>query len=76
MAEKKARRKRRQKLRFIDPVLVSTPEFARMSGLGYSYTRRLVADGVLPVRVIGSRKWIIRDEAVAWLRKQIEPPAA
>ena len=68
---------RRQKLRFIDPVLISVPEFTRMSGLGYSLTRQLVADGELPSRVIGARTWIIRDEAVQWLRKQIEPrPAA
>ena len=68
---------RRQKLRFIEPVLVSIPEFARMSGLGNSLTRTLVADGELPVRVIRGRKWIIRDVAVEWLRAQIEPrPAA
>jgi hypothetical protein len=71
------RKVRRQKLRFIDPVLVSIPEFSRMSGLGYSVVRQLVADGDLSVRVIGTRRWIIRDEAVAWLRQQIEPrPAA
>ena len=71
------RKIRRQKLRFIDPVLISVPEFARMSGLGYSLTRTLVTDGELPTRVIRGRCWIIRDEAVAWLRKQIEPrPAA
>ena len=33
--------------------------------------RQLVADGELPVRVIGTRQWIIREEAVAWLRKQV-----
>ncbi len=73
-----ARKIRRQKLRFIDPVLISAPEFARMSGLGYSTVRQLVTDGELPVRVIGTRQWIIREEAVAWLRRQIEPrkPAA
>jgi hypothetical protein len=66
-----ARKIRRQKLRFIDPILVSLPEFARMSGLGYSSVRQLVAEGELPVRVIGTRQWIIREEAVAWLRKQV-----
>ena len=72
-----ARKPRRQKFRFIDPVLISVPELARMSGLGYSFVRQLVADGVLPVRVIGTRTWIIREEAVAWLRQQVEPrPAA
>jgi hypothetical protein len=71
------RRERRQKLRFIDPLLVSIPEFARLSGLGSSFTRRLVDDGELPVRVIRGRRWIIRDEGVAWLRAQVEPrPAA
>ena len=65
------RKIRRQKLRFIDPILVSIPEFARLSGLGYCFVRQLVADGVLPVRVIGTRQWIIRDEAVEWLRKQV-----
>jgi hypothetical protein len=71
------RKIRRQKLRFIEPVLVSIPEFARMSGLGSSLTRQLVADGELPTRVIRSRNWIIRDAAVASLRAQIEPrPAA
>jgi hypothetical protein len=78
MAGKKAARKyRRSKLRFVDPLLVSIPEFARMSGLGSSFVRQLVADGELPTRVIRSRGWIIRDAAVAWLRKEIEPrPAA
>ena len=71
------RKPKRQKLRFIDPLLVSIPEFARMSGLGVNLIRQLVADGVLPVRMIGNRVWIIRDEAVAWLRNQVEPrPAA
>jgi hypothetical protein len=65
-----ARKIRRQKFRFIDPILVSIPEFARMSGLGYSVVRQLVADGDLPTRVIRARRWIIRDEAVAWLRRQ------
>jgi len=70
------RKPRRQKLRFIDPVLVSVPEFARLSGLGYSFTRQLVADGEIPSRVVGSRRWILREEAVTWLRKQIEPKDA
>jgi hypothetical protein len=64
-------RVRRQKLRFIDPVLVSAPEFARLSGLGYSSVRQLIADGVLPVLEINGRKWILREEAVAWLRQQV-----
>ena len=74
----KPRKVRRQKLRFIDPVLISIPEFARMSGLGYSLSRQLVFDGVLASRVIGTRHWILREEAVAWLRNQTEPrkPAA
>jgi len=67
----RVRKPRRQKLRFVDPVLVSLPEFARMSGLGYSSVRQLVADGELPVRVIGARQWIIRAEAIAWLHKQV-----
>jgi predicted DNA-binding transcriptional regulator AlpA len=64
---------RREKLRYLDPVLVSIPEFARMSGLGDSFVRRLVKDDELPARVIGSRKWIIRAEAVEWLHPQIKP---
>jgi excisionase family DNA binding protein len=74
----KPRKVRRQKLRFIDPVLISVAEFARLSGLGYSLIRQLVADGELPSRVIGTRTWIIREAGVAWLRQQIEPrtPAA
>ena len=68
---------RRQKLRFIDPLLISIPEFARMSGLGESMVRQLIGEGELPVRMIRGRRWIIRDEAVMWLRQQIEPrPAA
>jgi hypothetical protein len=71
------RRPRRRKFRSIAPVLVSAPEFSRLSGLGYSLVRQLVADGVLPVRMVGSRVWIIREPAVAWLCKQVEPrPAA
>jgi hypothetical protein len=71
-----ARKVRRQKLRFIDPVLVSVPEFTRMSGLGYSVVRQLVADGELPTRVIRARRRIIRDKAVEWLREQTEPRSA
>jgi hypothetical protein len=67
----KPRKPRRQKLRFIDPILVSKPEFARLSGLGYSYVQQLIADGVLPVRVIKGRTWILREEAIAWLREQV-----
>jgi hypothetical protein len=66
------RKVKRQKLRFFEPVLVSVPEFARISGLGYSMARRLVADGELPVRVIGTRTWIVREEAIAWLQKQVD----
>ena len=66
------RKPRRQKLRFIDPILVSIPEYSRMSGLGPSAVRNLVADGQLPVRIINQRQWIIRDEAIAWLRQQVE----
>ncbi len=71
-----ARKPRRQKLRFIDPLVVSIPEFSRMSGLGQSLVRQLVADGVLPSRVIGNRVWIIREPAVAWLVAQVEPRRA
>jgi hypothetical protein len=61
----------------MDPVLISVPEFARLSGLGISFTRQLVTDGELPIRIIRGRKWIIRDVAIAWLREQVEPrPAA
>jgi excisionase family DNA binding protein len=66
-----ARRKIRMKLRFNNPVLVSIPQFARLSGLGESMIRQLLAEGELPVRKIGNRCWIIRDAAEAWLRKQV-----
>jgi hypothetical protein len=69
--KRKQPRIRRQKLRFFEPILVSIPEFSRMSGLGYCFVRQLVADGVLPVRVIGKRTWILRQEGVEWLRKQV-----
>jgi hypothetical protein len=65
------RKPRRQKLRFIDPVLVSIPEFARISGLGVSKIRELVDDGTLPHRMIGNRVWIIREPAIEWLCKQV-----
>ena len=68
-----AKKSRRQKLRFIDPLLVSIPEFARISGLGASKVRELVEDGTLPHRMIGTRAWIIRQPAVAWLCEQVEP---
>jgi predicted DNA-binding transcriptional regulator AlpA len=67
------RKPRREKLRFIDPVLVSLPEFTRMSGLGRSVVRQLVEEGDLPVRTILKRRWIIRDAAIEWLRRQVEP---
>jgi hypothetical protein len=73
----RTRKIRRRKLRFIDPILISIPEFSRISGLGYCFARQLVMDGEVPSRLIGTRRWVLRDEAVAWLRKQIEPrPAA
>jgi hypothetical protein len=75
MQKAKRYRPRRQKLRFLDPVLVSIPEFARISGLGQSMTRRLIAEGELPSRRIAPRLWILREEAVAWLRQQIEKTA-
>jgi excisionase family DNA binding protein len=68
-----SKRYRRQKLRFLDPVLISIAEFARVSGLGYSFVRRLVAAGEIPTRVIGARRWILRAEAMEWLRKQVDP---
>lgn len=76
MAQKLQRKRR--KLRFIiDPVLISIPEFSRISGLGLSLTRELVEDGTLPSRTIKKRIWIVREPAVAWLRNQAEPrPAA
>jgi hypothetical protein len=64
------------KLRFIDPVLISMPEFARLSGLGHNLVRELAADGVLPVRIIKGRRWIVRDAAIEWLRTQVEPQPA
>jgi hypothetical protein len=64
---------RRRKIRILNPLLISIPEFARMSGLGDSFVRELVAEGELPVRVIRGRKWIIRDRAIEWLCRQ---PAA
>jgi hypothetical protein len=72
-----AKKPRRRKLRFIDPLLVSIPEFGRISGLGPTKVRELVADGTLPHRVIGNRAWILRAQAVAWLCEMIERrPAA
>jgi hypothetical protein len=71
------RRTHNRKLRFLDPLLVSVPEFSRMAGLGQTLVRQLIADGELPTREIRGRKWILRAEAVEWLRKQVEPsPAA
>jgi hypothetical protein len=64
-------KRRRQKLRFIDPVLVSIPEFSRISGLGQAKVRELVEDGTLPHRMIGNRAWIIREPAIAWLCEQV-----
>jgi hypothetical protein len=71
------RKPRREKLRFLDPILISLPEFSRLSGLGQTLVRRLLNDGTLPHTVIGKRIWIIRDDAISWLRRQVEPrPAA
>jgi hypothetical protein len=68
-AKHKSRRNRRQKARFPDPVLVSIPEFARLSGLGGSLTRLLAIEGVLPTCMIGNRRWIIREEAIERLKQ-------
>jgi hypothetical protein len=62
---------KKRKLRFIDPLVVSIPEFARISGLGRSKVRDLVDDGTLPHRLIGNRVWIIRAPAIEWLCKQV-----
>ena len=64
------RKIRRQKLRFIDPLLVSIPEFSKLSGLGQSMVRQLILDGELPTRLIRERRWILREEAVARLREK------
>jgi hypothetical protein len=69
----KAKRKR-SKLRFIDPLLVSSVEFSRMSGLSAGLIRGMVADGELPSRVIRGRRWILRSEAIQWLTKQVGQP--
>jgi hypothetical protein len=80
MPQKKRRRwpTAHAKKRFPNPILVSIPEFVRRSGLGHTLTRQLIegGDGALPVRVIGTRRWIIREEAEAWLRKQAKPRTA
>ena len=55
----------------IDQYVHRAESFARLSGLGYSLTRQLVADGTLPSRVIGTRRWIIREPAVVWLQEQV-----
>jgi hypothetical protein len=64
MAQKKIRRKA-----FVEPVLISVPEFSRLSGIGYTLTRQLIASGEVPTRLIGNRRWVIRAAAVAWLEK-------
>jgi hypothetical protein len=62
---------RRIKNRLPAPLLVSCPEFARLSGLGEKLVRRMVSRRELPTSLIGARRWIIRDKAVAQLRKQV-----
>ena len=58
--------------KFTEPILISIPEFARLSGLSYSVVRQLVAQGELPLRVIRSRQWIIRAKAIEWLHKEMQ----
>lgn len=62
----------RVKTRTTDSILISAPEFARISGLGYSYTRKLLNSGQIPVREIEGRKWIIRKSAIKWLEGEEE----
>lgn len=66
----------RQKLRFMDPVLASAAEFARISGLGYTLIRQLMHDGSLPSCRIGKRLWILREPAIEWLSRQVEEAPA
>ena len=71
------KKKNRSKLRCSDPVLISAQEFAKQAGLGAVLTRQLVASGQLPYREINGRRWILRSEALAVLRKQSKAkPAA
>jgi hypothetical protein len=75
MAKKKNRQN--QKFRGADPVLISAIRFSRESGLGVSLVTELLAAGELPFRLIRERRWILRSEALAALRKQTKPrPAA
>ena len=64
-------------MRFVDPLLCSAVEFSRMSGLSAGLIRQLVASAELPSRMIRDRRWILRAEAIEWLRRQVgEPPTA
>jgi hypothetical protein len=60
----------KEKMRFVNPLLCSAVEFARMSGLSAGLIRRMIGSGELPSRLIGTRRWILRAEAVEWLRNQ------
>jgi hypothetical protein len=67
------KKKTRQKIRTSDPVLCSAVRFATESGLGLSLVRELLANGELPFKLIRERRWILRSEGLAALRKQTKP---
>jgi hypothetical protein len=69
------KKKTRQKIRTSDPVLCSAVRFATESGLGLSLVRELLANGELPFKQLRQRRWILRSEALASLRKQTKLPA-
>lgn len=66
------RKTARRKGRAPDSLLVSIPEFSRIAGLGESFTRRLTHNRTLPACVLAGRFWILRDQAIDWLRSQPE----
>jgi hypothetical protein len=66
------RKTSRRKQRLATALLVTVPEFAVISGVAEYRVRRMVAEDLLPYRLIGQRKFILRE---AGLRSLVEPAA-
>jgi hypothetical protein len=64
------RKEPKGKRRSDDALLCSANQFARVTGLSAGLIRRMIATGEMPSRLIGTRRWVLRPEAMEWLRNQ------
>lgn len=49
------------------PHLVSIPRAAKVIGIGYTTARRLIAEGEIPTKQVGKRRWVAKRDLLAYL---------